>query len=299
MPFFSVVIPSYNRGEFIAATIDSVLAQDYSDCEIIVSDDGSTDGTLEVLARYGDRIRVDTQPNAGPGAARNLALRHATGRYVAFLDSDDLWPSWTLSTYKAAIEAADSPSIVSGPWQQFTGAPSPPPTAPPPLKFTSYASFFRSPLGWHLPSATAMRRDMLTAVGGFTTASCEDVDIWLRIGGFPGFVELSSPPCCLYRTHSGGISATSAYRFNGIRHLIRTEAAGGYGGAADRDTRRRYVAQAARAASMFYLHRDCPGMAMALYWKSLGWQLQQGRGKYVLAFPFLAAWQTLHAGSRK
>jgi hypothetical protein len=295
MPFFSVVIPSYNRGEFIAATIDSVLAQDYLDCEIVVADDGSTDGTLEVLARYGDRLGVHTQANAGPGAARNLALRHATGRYVVFLDSDDLWPTWTLSTYKAVIEAADSPSIVSGPWRPFTGVPSAQPTAPPPLEFKSYASFFRSPLGWHLPSATAMRRDMLTAVGGFTTASCEDVDIWLRIGGFPGFVELSSPPCCLYRTHSGGISQTSAYRFNGIQHLIRTEAAGGYGGAADRGKRRRYIAQAARAASMFYLQRGCPGMALALYWKSLGWQLQQGRLRYALLFPLLVAWRTVFA----
>lgn len=297
MPFFSVIIPSYNRGDLIGATIDSVLAQDCTDHEIIVADDGSTDGTLAVLARYGDRIRVHRQANAGPGAARNLALRHATGTYVAFLDSDDLWLPWTLSTYKAAIEAGDQPSIVVGPWRAFTG--SAPASLPDraPLALERHGSFFRSPLAWHLPSGTALRRDMLEAVGGFSTAACEDVDIWMRIGGYPGFVSLSAPVCFLYREHPAGISQTSHYRSNGIRRLVETERSGGYGGQADtddvRDARRRYIAQAVRAASMFYLDRRCPRVALSLYWSALGWQLRQGRLRYVLAFPWLVACRAL------
>jgi glycosyltransferase involved in cell wall biosynthesis len=292
LPLFSVIIPSYNRGDLIAETIDSVLAQDCTDHEIVVADDGSTDSTMSVLARYGDRIRVHRQANAGPGAARNLALRHATGTYVAFLDSDDLWLPWTLSTYAAVIEAEDSPSIIVGPWREFTGkAPDPPPRGP--LTSTRYGSFFRSPLEWHLPSGTAMRREMLTAAGGFSTAACEDVDIWMRVGGTPGFVALSSPVCFLYRSHPAGISQTSHYRFNGIRQLLQTERGGGYGGAADRDARRRYIAQATRAASMFYLERRCPREALSLYWHALGWQLRQGRLRYALIFPLLVAWRTV------
>ncbi|MBM3955290.1 MAG: glycosyltransferase family 2 protein [Planctomycetes bacterium] len=289
MPLFSVVIPSYNRAPFIAATIDSVLAQEEGDYEIIVADDGSTDDTLAVLAGYGDRIKVYRQANAGPGAARNLALEHATGTYVAFLDSDDLWPPWTLATFKAAIDAADAPSIVSARWTAFTGHPPALSATPPPLSLTRHDSFFRSPLGWHLPSATTMRRDMLATVGGFTTAPCEDVDIWLRIGAFPGFVTLSSPPLCLYRTHAEGISNTSRYRFDGIRHLLRTERAGGYGGVVNRGPRRRYIAQAARVASLFYVDRKRPAMAWSLYWQSLALQVRERRARYLLAFPFMAA----------
>ena len=91
MPTVSVVIPAYNAEEYIAETLDSVLSQNYSDYEILVIDDGSTDHTGEVLAHYGDRIHLFQKPNGGPASARNLGLKHARGRYIAFLDSDDLW----------------------------------------------------------------------------------------------------------------------------------------------------------------------------------------------------------------
>lgn len=87
----SVVIPTYNRAHSIGAALDSILAQDPPADEVIVVDDGSTDNTLEVLAAYGDRIAVLRQDNAGAAAARNTGIRHATGDWVAFLDSDDLW----------------------------------------------------------------------------------------------------------------------------------------------------------------------------------------------------------------
>src|SRR5215210_546291 len=109
MPLFSVVIPAFNRERLIAATLDSILDQDFGDQEVIVVDDGSTDGTLEVLARYGDRIRVFQQENQGPGAARNHAIRHARGEYISVFDSDDLRFRWTLSTYAQAIRENGRP----------------------------------------------------------------------------------------------------------------------------------------------------------------------------------------------
>jgi glycosyltransferase involved in cell wall biosynthesis len=90
-PLVSAIIPTYNRATLVSDAIDSVLAQTYPHLEVIVVDDGSTDGTLDVLTRYGDRIQVISQPNAGPGAARNRGMLAAQGEMIAFLDSDDLW----------------------------------------------------------------------------------------------------------------------------------------------------------------------------------------------------------------
>jgi len=87
----SAIIPAYNHGRFIAEAIDSVLAQTLPPLEVIVVDDGSTDDTAAVLARYGGRIRVLRQQNAGVAAARNAGIAAARGDYLAVLDSDDAW----------------------------------------------------------------------------------------------------------------------------------------------------------------------------------------------------------------
>ena len=93
----SVTIPTFNRAHLIGHAIDSVLAQTYADVEIIVIDDGSTDNTADVVAKYGDRVRYYRQPNGGLGAARNAGLDRATGDVIAFLDSDDYWFDFKLS----------------------------------------------------------------------------------------------------------------------------------------------------------------------------------------------------------
>jgi glycosyltransferase involved in cell wall biosynthesis len=90
-PLVSVVIPTYNRARLVCSAVESVLAQTWPTVEIIVVDDGSTDHTLEALARFGDRIRVVSQGNAGPAAARNRGACVARGEFIAFQDSDDLW----------------------------------------------------------------------------------------------------------------------------------------------------------------------------------------------------------------
>jgi glycosyltransferase involved in cell wall biosynthesis len=90
-PLVSTVIPTYNRVNTISEAVESVLGQTYPHIEVIVVDDGSKDDTLERLKRYGDRIRVISQANAGPSAARNVGIAASRGDLVAFLDSDDIW----------------------------------------------------------------------------------------------------------------------------------------------------------------------------------------------------------------
>jgi glycosyltransferase involved in cell wall biosynthesis len=88
----SVIIPLYNKASYIGRALASVRAQTFTDYEVLVVDDGSTDGGAEIVVRWGDpRVRVITQKNAGPAAARNRALDQAAGAYVAFLDADDEW----------------------------------------------------------------------------------------------------------------------------------------------------------------------------------------------------------------
>lgn len=97
-PFISVVIPTYNRVQQTIAAIESVLAQTYPNFEIIVVDDGSTDGSGEAIQQFisqkrslSDRIHYFSQPNQGPSIARNTGIAKARGEYIAFLDSDDVW----------------------------------------------------------------------------------------------------------------------------------------------------------------------------------------------------------------
>jgi len=90
-PRVSVVIPSYNCARFLRETLESVFAQTCPDVEIIVVDDGSTDGSKELLERFADRVRVIHQENQGVSAARNRGIRESRGEFVAFLDADDLW----------------------------------------------------------------------------------------------------------------------------------------------------------------------------------------------------------------
>lgn len=91
IPRVSVVIPTYNRVKWISKAIDSALAQTYTDLEIIVVDDGSTDQTRQLIGNYGDGVRYIYQTNAGVSAARNRGIREARGEWIAFLDSDDEW----------------------------------------------------------------------------------------------------------------------------------------------------------------------------------------------------------------
>ena len=106
----SVIIPSYNRLVNVTGAIESVLSQAYPPdcCEIVVVDDGSTDGAIDALRqKYGDRIRCLSQKNQGAAAARNTGIEHASHDVIAFLDSEDAWLSKKLATQAPLMNASD------------------------------------------------------------------------------------------------------------------------------------------------------------------------------------------------
>jgi glycosyltransferase involved in cell wall biosynthesis len=109
MPTFSVIIPTYNRASEVVSALESVLAQTYSDFDVWVVDDGSTDKTAEALAPFGAAINYVRTPNRGHAAARNRGIQDSRGRYTAFLDSDDRWYPEKLE--RVAGVAAKNPQV--------------------------------------------------------------------------------------------------------------------------------------------------------------------------------------------
>jgi len=115
LPLVSVSITAYNRADMVIEAIDSVIAQDYPNFEVIICDDGSTDGTGDVIwQRYGDRVTYFWQENQGSVAARNATLQKARGDYVAFMSDDDLWLPDKLSRQVVAMEANPDAGLCYG-----------------------------------------------------------------------------------------------------------------------------------------------------------------------------------------
>lgn len=114
MPFFSIILPTYNRAHFLPKAIASVLEQTFEDWELVIVDDGSTDNTREIVTSFMDpRIVYIYQVNQERSVARNNGIKKATGQYICFLDSDDYFLPEKLSNYKTAIEqSTEDPSIL-------------------------------------------------------------------------------------------------------------------------------------------------------------------------------------------
>lgn len=105
MPRVSVIIPTYNCSKFLGRALKTALAQSYTDYEVIIMDDGSTDDTKDVVARFGNAVRYFYQPNRGLSAARNAAISKSSGEFLAYLDADDMWHPQKLEKQIAFLDA--------------------------------------------------------------------------------------------------------------------------------------------------------------------------------------------------
>ena len=106
LPLVSIITPVYNGEKYLLEAIESALAQTYKNFELLIVNDGSTDNSKSIISAYlsNPKIRYFEQQNAGVAAARNLALRYANGKYIGFLDQDDLWLPDKLSTHRDVLQ---------------------------------------------------------------------------------------------------------------------------------------------------------------------------------------------------
>ena len=174
-PLVSAIVPCYNAERYVGDAVDSILGQTYRPVEVIVVDDGSTDRSLEVLRRFGDRVRACRQPNAGVGAARNRGVALARGSFLAFLDADDVWPAGKLDRQMAAFDDDPSLGVVGGHVAQFVS-----PELPDEVR-RKFASLPQE-VPARVPGAMLIRREEFERVGAFSTevVSGDTIDWILR-----------------------------------------------------------------------------------------------------------------------
>jgi glycosyltransferase involved in cell wall biosynthesis len=221
-PLVSVVIPVYNGERYLAEAIQSVLDQTYRNFEVIVVDDGSTDGSASVVKRYGETIRYIHQSNGGVCKSRNTGIAVAQGDYLAFLDQDDLWLPGKLAVQVAYL---DSHPEVGAVYSQCE---------------VKGKGWLRSSLYYAMPvkddifgimsgtcllmTASMIRREVLRKIGGFDEAligaGAEDIDLTIRLTQVAKIAYLPQI-LAVYRVHATNNSMNSERLLHNQGHYLR------------------------------------------------------------------------------
>jgi len=302
----SLVIATFNHARLLGEALDSALSQTLAGVDVVVVDDGSTDDTPAVLARYGGRVRIVRQPNRGLAAARNAGIAAARGRYLAFLDADDVVAPTKLAEQLAVLERA--------PGVGWTYCDVMIETAATGGKITASERFgygARSLDGWLFPElirgnfipaiAPLVRRSLIDATGGFdeSLTALEDWDLWLRLALI---AEARYTPAVLatYRVQAAGMSEDRArmdrnrFRVVDKLHRMRPAALEGLG-----TLGRRIVADAHNWLGKEAYARGDWAEARRRFAASLAtvpWQRQAPR---LLGLSLVRGWTSEGTGSRR
>ena len=222
-PLVSVVMPAYNVAWCIGRAVDSVLAQDFRPCELIVVNDGSTDGTGALLERYGAAITVINQENRGMSAARNAGIRRARGTYVAFLDADDWWLAGKLSRQvelmhgrpeigfsSTTVRVEDDDGRLLNLWRCPNGSTE--------ILATLFAQNAAIAGGC---SAVMARRDLLDRVGLFDESlrGFEDPDLWMRLAAVSGYACIDETLAVILRRQQSVSRNLDSMRVAALRSM--------------------------------------------------------------------------------
>lgn len=230
-PDFSVVIPLYNKRSFVRRAVESVLAQRFAEFELIVVDDGSTDGGAELLGDVADaRMRIVRQVNAGVAAARNRGIAESRSDWIALLDADDWWRPDHLVELAAAVSRFPDAGIVAARVQQVRAGKlidrDRDRDEPRRIRSIDYfAEAARNILIVHT-SAVALRGEAVRAISGFRDLRPgQDIDCWSRMALIAP-VAVSNRQTAYYARDTGGVMATWA-RFRNRENIVRLDQFGG------------------------------------------------------------------------
>jgi glycosyltransferase involved in cell wall biosynthesis len=230
-PLFSVIMPAFRRAALIGRSIETVRAQTFPRWELVVVDDGSDDGTGEVvaaLAATDARIRLLRQENRGPAAARNRGVAEARAPWIAYLDSDDIWFPGTLAAFDAAIGHSPGAPLLYG-WRHRLSDERVEEVPPEAQERPAGAADLLRGMCLHLV-ALCHTRAAIERVGGFDEAlpACEDLDLLLRLSLAGTSFRPIGVACGAKRRHEGNLSRPSgAGRVLTARVLERFLASGG------------------------------------------------------------------------
>jgi len=208
-PKVSICVPTYNRKDYLRETLDSIFAQTYKDYEVVVVDDGSTDGTVEMLKQSNYPIRYHWQKNGGDAAARNKMIKLAKGKFITFIDSDDLLIHDAVDRMMNVMEAEGGQVIVYGPYLRIDqnghvyGR----------FKSKLYSGYVAKYLFRNIfvhSCGSMFPKTVLETANGFDTSLpvCSDYDLWLRLSLKYRFIALAEPTF-KRRRHTGNLSALS------------------------------------------------------------------------------------------
>lgn len=207
----SIGIPAYNYANYLPEAIESILRQTFKDWELVVVDDESTDNTKEVvqkyIKKYGDKIKYVWQKNKGLAGSRNTAIKNSTGKYIAFLDADDIWFPKKLATEVRFLDNHPRVGVVYSNWEFFGEKKENHTVGMAEYPFNRgwvlKKFFIKCPISY---SSVMLRRKCFDKVGLFDESlkQCEDVDITLRIARYFQFDYISTP-LSGYRYHENNM----------------------------------------------------------------------------------------------
>ena len=305
MPLFSVIIPTFNRAALLASALESVFAQRFKNFEVIVVDDGSTDDTMAMLSKHGDRLQVMTQDNRGPGAARNLGATAAKGQYLAFLDSDDLWFPWTLDIYASVVMGTPPPPIfIAGKPAVFQKTTELAAQVETPIQALTFPDYYASGEEWRWYSASSfvIRAETFRQVGGFAPVwiNGEDADLAMRLGTLGRFVQVAAPATFGYRDHGGSLVSHTRRTLEGAQYALRMEQRQQYPGGAERARERRSIlTRQLRPVMLTCLRERQFAAAWKLYLSTWPWHLALGRMRFLVGFPVQAVLAAVRSQPRE
>jgi len=259
----SVVIPAYNAEAFLAEAVESALSQTEPPHEVIVVNDGSTDGTAAVLQAFADRIIVVTQENRGLPAARNAGAARATGAWLAFLDADDLWQPEKLARQ---LEVASRANVALVYTDRFNiGQRGDLPEVQSQVQPLCSGDVFIDLLTCGNPitvSSVMLRTQVFRELGGFVEflRAAEDWDLWLRLTA-EHQIAVCAEPLVSYRFHGGMMSGDPRRMQVARRQVVRRALQSARGRGLPRHVRQQALAETARMNAWDAARRGARGMA--------------------------------------